>query len=67
MIKLLTGDEQLVINGHTVTARDLAAARQQLAHDGAFLPTWDELTEDEQHTSSIAAAGWLVSLGRIAP
>jgi hypothetical protein len=67
MMERLTENEMQLINGEIVTACDLAAARQQLAHDGALLPRWDELTSDEQQTSSIEAAGWLRALGRIAP
>jgi hypothetical protein len=62
MIERLTEAEALRVNGHLVTARDLAAARQQLAHDGAYLPTWDELEPSDQARASIVAAAWLRSL-----
>jgi hypothetical protein len=63
----LTENEMMFINGQLVTARDLAAARQQLAHEGVFLPAWSELTAAEQSTAAIAAAGELRALARIAP
>ena len=37
----------------------LAAARQQIAADNAYLPTWDELTEEERDQSTVAAGWWL--------
>jgi hypothetical protein len=48
----------------------LAEARQQLAHEGSFLPTWQELTDDERATSEVAARNWLraaVRAGLLAP
>lgn len=67
MIEPLTNREMLLVNGEIVTARDLAAARQQLSHEGVHNPTWDELTPDEQAPGIITAAAYLRSLGRIAP
>jgi len=37
----------------------LAVARQQIAHEGTFLPTWQELTDDERATSEVAARNYL--------
>ncbi|RSN38615.1 hypothetical protein DMC64_41860 [Amycolatopsis sp. WAC 04197] len=37
----------------------LAQARQQLAHDCAYLPTWDELTPQEQQDSLAPARNYL--------
>lgn len=37
----------------------LARARQQVAADGSFLPTWDELTEDERQGSLSSARNYL--------
>lgn len=67
MIEQLKEGETLIVNGCTVTARGLAAARQRLAHDGAHLPVWDELSQAEQATSAVVAAGWLRALSLIVP
>jgi len=48
---------------HDRTLR-LAEARQQLAHEGSFLPTWQELTDDERATSQVAACWWLRAADR---
>ena len=37
----------------------LAEARQQIAHQNAFLPAWAELTEAEREDSAVAACWWL--------
>jgi hypothetical protein len=42
----------------------LAKARQQLAHEGMLLPTWDELTPDEQEQSLPDARNYLESAVR---
>ncbi|MFI6393710.1 hypothetical protein ACIBHY_36245 [Nonomuraea sp. NPDC050547] len=39
----------------------LAKARQQFAHDCAFLPTWEELPEDERKVSLPSARNYLES------
>jgi hypothetical protein len=39
----------------------LAKARQQLAHDYTFLPTWDELTDEERQGSLPEARNYLES------
>lgn len=50
------------IAGTEVTARALAQARQQRAHDGNLaygIPTWDQLSPHEQTSSILAAANYL--------
>jgi hypothetical protein len=42
----------------------LAEARQQLAHEGSFLPTWQELTDDERAMSEVEARNWLRAAAR---
>lgn len=42
----------------------LAEARQQLAHEGAFLPTWQELTDAERIDSELEARNWLRAADR---
>jgi hypothetical protein len=37
----------------------LARARQQIAADNTYLPTWDELTGEERDQSTVAAGWWL--------
>jgi hypothetical protein len=37
----------------------LAEARQQLAHEGALLPAWAELSEAEREDAAIEARNWL--------
>lgn len=37
----------------------LAEARQQIAHEGSALPTWQELTDDERGTTELSARNWL--------
>jgi len=37
----------------------LAAERQQMAHEGLYLPTWDELTPTEQEGSLLEARNYL--------
>jgi hypothetical protein len=37
----------------------LAQARQQIAHDGCFLPSWAELTDAEQEIAAVEARNWL--------
>lgn len=59
--------EALTVNGRAVTAAALAEARQQLAHEGALLPAWDELTNDERADAAAVAASWLRALSRIVP
>ncbi len=61
----ITVRETVMVNGHTIGAEALAAARQQLAHEGAFLPSWDDLTPDERRQSTLEAAGWLRALSRL--
>ncbi|MEV4116832.1 hypothetical protein [Nonomuraea sp. NPDC049695] len=39
----------------------LARARQQFAHDCTFLPTWEELTDEEREDSLPAARNYLES------
>jgi hypothetical protein len=63
----LAENEMMFVNGELVSARDLAAARQQLAHESAYLPPWSVLTAQEQATAILAAAGDLQALARIAP
>ncbi len=63
----LAENDIMFVNGEPVSARDLAAARQQLAHESAYLPPWSVLTTDEQATAILAAAGDLQALARIAP
>lgn len=65
MIKQLTEGEALTVNGRTVTARDLAAARQQLSHEGVYNPRWDELTPEDHERAAIIAAGYLRALGHL--
>jgi hypothetical protein len=42
----------------------LAEARQQLAHEGTFLPAWSELTPGEQETSAIEARNYMNAIDR---
>lgn len=63
----LAENDMMFVNGEPISARDLAAARQQLAHESAYLPPWNVLTTHEQATAIIAAAGDLQALARIAP
>src|SRR6266516_2913774 len=37
----------------------LAEARQQIAHENAFLPAWAELSEAEREDAAAAACWWL--------
>jgi hypothetical protein len=37
----------------------LAEARQMVAHEGALLPTWAELTDREREMSALDARNWL--------
>jgi hypothetical protein len=39
----------------------LAAARQQLAHDCTYLPTWDELSDEEREGALPDARNYLES------
>jgi hypothetical protein len=39
----------------------LAKARQQLAHDCTFLPTWDELTDEDRAAALPSARAYLES------
>jgi hypothetical protein len=43
------------------TVLALARARQQLAHDYTHLPTWDELTDEEQNAGLPDARNYLQS------
>lgn len=66
MIDPLTSDETLRVNGHRVTATDLAKARQQLAHDGTgYVPPWDDLSKEQQRKDALIAAGYLRSLANL--
>lgn len=44
-------------------AERLAAARQQLAHEGMLHPTWEELTEQERADAMVDAV-WYLRAGR---
>jgi hypothetical protein len=66
VIKKLTPADTLTVNGIAVSALDLARARQQLAHEGCYLPQWEELSQHDQEMAALSAAGWLRSLGNIA-
>lgn len=65
MIRPIDPDEAVAVNGVPVTGRMLAEARQQLAHKGAFLPTWAELPGEDQRKAAQSAAGWLRALAEL--
>lgn len=44
-------------------AEKVAQARQQMAHDGCLLPSWDDLTPHEQKIATIEAGNWLKAVG----
>ncbi|MFF5207514.1 hypothetical protein [Streptosporangium sp. NPDC000396] len=44
-------------------AERLAVARQQLAHEGALHPAWEELTEEEREGATVEAV-WYLRAGR---
>lgn len=62
-------DDAFLVGGQVVSALDLAKARQQRAHAGAFLPVppWDGLDVHEQNMSVLDAANWLHALTGVAP
>ena len=50
--------------GERDRSQRLAEARQQLAHEGRFLPTWQELTDYERTMSELEARNWLRAADR---
>jgi hypothetical protein len=60
--------EALAIGDLRVTARHLAEARQQLAHEGTgYCPPWNGLTPDEQQVSITDAGNYLRALSTLMP
>lgn len=63
--------ETFVINGVEITPRQLAEARQAMAHrspfNAGFYPPFDELTEHEQTTSVLDAQNYLIALADVVP
>lgn len=59
-------DQPYQVNGVEMTGRQLAAARQDLAHRGAHLPTWAELSPHDQDMAALSAANWLRALTDLA-
>lgn len=63
--------ETFVINGVEITPRQLAEARQAMAHrspfNAGFYPTFADLTEHEQRTSELEAQNYLIALANLAP
>lgn len=59
-------DKPYPINGVEMTGRQLAAARQELAHRGVHNPRWDELSPHDQEMAALSAANWLRALTGLA-
>ncbi len=63
--------ETFVINGVEITPRQLAEARQAMAHrspfSAGFYPTFAELSEHEQRTSELDAQNYLIALADLVP
>ena len=67
MFRRIDPDEVVVINGTPINGWQLGEARQQLAHDGSYLPAWAQLSDHDRETTALAAGAYLRALAGLAP
>lgn len=67
MIRRIDPAEEVTLNGVPITGWQLAAARQQLSHEGVHNPPWAELDPHDQEVAALSAGGWLRALAGLLP